>query len=93
MDAQYSGQRQFWPFVLLGREVNEILAERLPITIFVSLASLIVVYVLAIPIAILSAIYKYTWFDYLATTFGFIGLAMPSSWWRSSFPILVPDYR
>lgn len=67
------GRSFYW-----GREVNEILAERLPITIFVSLASLIVVYVLAIPIAILSAIYKYTWFDYLATTFGFIGLAMPS---------------
>ncbi len=67
------GRSFYW-----GREVNEILAERLPITIFVPLASLIVVYVLAIPIAILSTIYKYTWFDYLATTFGFIGLAMPS---------------
>ena len=66
------GRSFFW-----GRPVNELLAERLPITIFVSFTSLFVVYVLAIPIAILSAIYKYSWFDYLATTFGFIGLAMP----------------
>jgi peptide/nickel transport system permease protein len=67
------GMSFFW-----SRPVNDLLVERLPITIFVSLASLIVVYVLAIPIAIFSAIYKYSWFDYLATTFGFVGLAMPS---------------
>jgi peptide/nickel transport system permease protein len=67
------GRSFYW-----GREVNELLVERLPITMFVSLSSLIVVYILAIPIAIFSAIYKYSWFDYLATTFGFIGLAIPS---------------
>jgi len=67
------GRSFFW-----GRGVNELLVERLPITIFVSLASLLVVYALAIPIAIFSAIYKYSWFDYMATTFGFIGLAIPS---------------
>jgi peptide/nickel transport system permease protein len=67
------GRSFFW-----GRPVNELLAERLPMTLFVSFASLVVVYVLAIPIAIISAIYKYSWFDFLATTFGFIGLATPS---------------
>ncbi|MCJ7735863.1 MAG: ABC transporter permease, partial [Anaerolineae bacterium] len=39
------GRSFFW-----GRGVNELLVERLPITIFVSLASLLVVYALAIPI-------------------------------------------
>jgi peptide/nickel transport system permease protein len=67
------GRSFFW-----GRQVNELLTERLPMTLFVSFASLLVVYVLAIPIAIVSAIYKYSWFDVLATTFGFIGLATPS---------------
>ena len=67
------GMSFFW-----SRPVNQLLVERLPITMFVSLSSLIVVYILAIPIAIFSAIYKYSWFDYLATTFGFIGLAIPS---------------
>jgi peptide/nickel transport system permease protein len=67
------GRSFFW-----GRQVNELLAERLPMTMFVSFSSLLVVYVLAIPIAIFSAIHKYSWFDYLATTFGFIGLATPS---------------
>ncbi len=67
------GMSFFW-----SRPVNQLLVERLPITMFVSLSSLLVVYVLAIPIAIFSAIYKYSWFDYLATTFGFIGLAIPS---------------
>ncbi|MCU0522821.1 MAG: ABC transporter permease [Anaerolineae bacterium] len=67
------GTSFFW-----GRPVGDLLVERLPITIFVSLSSLIVVYTLAIPIAIISAIYKYSWFDFLATTFGFIGLATPN---------------
>ncbi len=67
------GRSFFW-----SRPVGDLLVERLPITMFVSLSSLLVVYTLAIPIAIISAIYKYSWFDYLATTFGFLGLAMPS---------------
>lgn len=67
------GRSFYW-----GTQVNVLLADRLPVTLFVSFSSLIVVYVLAIPIAIISAIYKYSWFDYAATFFGFIGLAMPS---------------
>jgi peptide/nickel transport system permease protein len=67
------GRSFYW-----GEQVNVLLADRLPVTLFVSFSSLIVVYVLAIPIAIISAIYKYSWFDYAAKFFGFIGLAMPS---------------
>jgi len=57
--------------------VNEVLRARLPMTIAISLASMLVVWALAIPIAILSATRHNTWFDYIATVFGFIGLATP----------------
>lgn len=57
--------------------VGEVIAARLPITIAMSLASLFVVYIVAIPIAILSAVYQYSWFDYIATFGGFVGLAVP----------------
>jgi peptide/nickel transport system permease protein len=58
--------------------VAEVLATRLPMTIAISLASLIVVWAIAIPIAIISATRHNTLVDYFFTLLGFIGLASPS---------------
>jgi len=60
------------------KPVIEVVMERLPLTIAISLASLVVVYIIAIPIGILSAVHQYSIIDYVATFFGFLGLAMPS---------------
>jgi peptide/nickel transport system permease protein len=60
------------------KPVIDVVMERLPMTLFISFASLIVVYLIAIPIAILSAVYQYSIFDYVATFFGFLGLAVPA---------------
>jgi peptide/nickel transport system permease protein len=57
--------------------VAEVLATRLPMTIILSLASLVVVWVLSIPIAIISATKHNTLVDYFFTFVGFIGLAVP----------------
>lgn len=59
------------------RPVGEVLAIRLPITLAMSFSSLLVVYLLSIPIAIISATNQYSLFDYASTFAGFIGLAMP----------------
>lgn len=59
------------------RPVGEVLAMRLPMTLAISFSSLVVVYVLAIPIAIISATHQYSLFDYVSTFGGFIGLAVP----------------
>lgn len=58
--------------------VREVVAERLPMTLVISFASLVVVYIIAIPIAVLSAVYQYSIFDYVATLVGFMGLAVPA---------------
>jgi len=58
--------------------VSEILQERLPFTIFLSLMTLIFTYVIAIPIAIYSAVKQYSVGDYGFTLMGFIGLAIPN---------------
>ena len=58
--------------------VSEVLATRLPMTIAISFASLIVVWTMAIPIAIISATKHNTLVDYFFTLLGFIGLASPS---------------
>lgn len=60
------------------RPVSEVVMERLPMTLLISFTSLLVVWALAIPIAIISATNQYSAFDYLSTFLGFVGLAMPT---------------
>lgn len=61
-----------------GRPVSYLINERLPQTLGLSLLSMVVTYVIAIPIGIYSATHQYSIGDYLATGYSFIGLATPS---------------
>jgi peptide/nickel transport system permease protein len=58
--------------------VVRLLGERLPYTVMLSLSTIFFTYLLAIPIGIYSATHQYSAGDYIATIFGFIGLATPS---------------
>ena len=60
-----------------GKPVSEVIAERLPVTLAISLMALIFSWLIAIPIGIYSATHQYSFVDYLATFIGFIGLATP----------------
>ncbi|MCB0136557.1 MAG: ABC transporter permease, partial [Caldilineaceae bacterium] len=60
-----------------GKPVGEVIAERLPITLTISLLALVFSWLVAIPIGIYSATHQYSLIDYLATFIGFIGLATP----------------
>src|SRR5256712_2233910 len=60
------------------RPVTEVIGERLWLTVVVSVAALILTWVLALPIGIYSAVRQYSMGDYLATFVGFIGLAVPN---------------
>ena len=60
-----------------GRPVGDVIAERLPITLAISLMALIFSWLIAIPLGIYSATHQYSLVDYLATFIGFIGLATP----------------
>ena len=61
-----------------NRPVAELIAERLPATLLLSMFSLVFVYVVAIPIGISSAVRQYSFTDYLFTFVGFVGLATPN---------------
>ena len=61
-----------------NRPVSDLIWERLGLTLVVSLATLIFVWVLAFPIGIYSAVRQYSWGDYISTFIGFIGLAIPN---------------
>lgn len=59
-------------------EVNRLLAQRLPASLAISTVSLILVYLLGLPIGIYSATRQYSAGDYLFTFIGFLGLAIPN---------------
>lgn len=61
-----------------NQPVGKLISERLPMTISISLITLIFTYVVAIPIGIYSATHQYSPIDYTATVVGFIGLAIPN---------------
>ena len=58
--------------------VSALIWERMALTLVLSVASMIFVWIVAIPIGIYSATHQYSLSDYLATFLGFIGLAIPS---------------
>ncbi|MCU9615097.1 ABC transporter permease [Caldibacillus lycopersici] len=61
-----------------GREVTEVIMDRIPNTVYLGLFSLLITIIVAIPIGIYSARHPYSLFDYAATGFGFFGLAVPN---------------
>jgi peptide/nickel transport system permease protein len=60
------------------RPVLEVIGDRLWLTMVVSLAALLLTWVLALPIGIYSAVRQYSLGDYAFTFLGFIGLAVPN---------------
>ncbi len=61
-----------------GRPVSDVIGDRLWLTMVVSVAAIILTWILALPIGIYSAVRQYSIGDYIATFVGFIGLAVPS---------------
>lgn len=52
----------------------------LPATLFLQLCSITLIFLLAVPIGIISAVKRNSFFDRAATVFVFIGYAMPTFW-------------
>jgi peptide/nickel transport system permease protein len=60
-----------------GKQVNEVLGDRIVPTVLISLATLVVTYAIAVPIGIYSAVRQYSVFDYIFTVIGFAGVSIP----------------
>jgi peptide/nickel transport system permease protein len=63
-----------------GRKVLDKIAERIPITLTINILSMLIIFVIAIPIGILSATKQYSMFDKLSTVFVFVGFSTPAFW-------------
>ncbi len=67
-------------FATDNRPVIDKIKERLSITIFINVLSLVLILVVAIPLGIFSAVYHNSLFDRSTTVFVFIGFAIPTFW-------------
>ncbi len=61
-----------------NRPVKDLIGERLLLTFVLSLAGLLLVWLIAFPVGIYSAVKRYTVGDYLATLLAFLGIAVPN---------------
>lgn len=87
LDQPMINQYWIWMSNLLGgdfgnsflydRPVGEVLAERIPRTIALALVSMLVTWVIAVPVGIYSALRKYSIGDHVATFLSFVGVAVP----------------
>jgi peptide/nickel transport system permease protein len=58
--------------------IARLIAERLPYTIVVAFSTLFFTYLVSLAIGVYSATHQYSLGDYVATVFGFVGLAIPN---------------
>ncbi len=65
---------------MIGRPVIEVVFERLPATLLLMVSSMILTLLITIPLGVISAIKKNSWFDNFVTVFSFIGMSIPSFW-------------
>ena len=68
-----------WGFSFVSRvDVDDLILQRLPTTIAIIGASLVLGILVALPIGTLSALRPYSIFDQVATTFAFVGFSLPT---------------
>ena len=60
--------------------VASAIASRMPATLELAVASMLVAIVFAIPLGVIAAVGKGTFVDHLATTFSLVGISMPNVW-------------
>jgi len=65
---------------ITSQPVSEMLLTGLPATLELTIGSLIVMLLVAIPLGSLSALYKDGWIDHVSRYFSIIGAAVPSFW-------------
>lgn len=62
------------------RPVSKKIIERIPITLAINILSLLLIFLIAVPIGIMSAVKENSLFDKSSTVFVFIGFATPTFW-------------
>ena len=69
-----------------GESVSKEIAERYPATMQLAFGAMLIALLIAVPLGIISAIYRNSWIDNVARMFALIGVSMPSFWFG---PLLI----
>jgi peptide/nickel transport system permease protein len=68
-----------WGFSFASRvDVDRLILQRLPVTIFILGSSLVLALLVALPVGVYAATRPYSIFDQIANTFAFIGFSLPT---------------
>lgn len=68
-----------WGFSFVSRiDVDQLIGQRIPVTLVIIGASQLVALLIALPVGILAAVKPYSWFDRIASTLAFIGFSLPT---------------
>jgi ABC-type dipeptide/oligopeptide/nickel transport system permease component len=63
-----------------GQPVTQMILERFPLTLTLALLGIVIALVLAIPLGIVSAVRRWSVWDYLGMLFSQVGMAVPGFW-------------
>lgn len=61
-----------------NRTVNEILGDKLPVSLELGLLSLGTALLFGLPLGVIAAVRRNTWADYVASMFGMVGISIPT---------------
>jgi len=68
-----------WGFSFVSRiDVDQLILQRLPVTVAIIGASQILALLIALPAGMLAAVKPYSWFDRIASTLAFVGFSLPT---------------
>ena len=65
-------------FKYANRSVNEIIAQKLPVSLELGSLSLLVALIVGLPLGVLAAVRRNSWLDYLASSIGLLGICVPT---------------
>ena len=73
-------QADFGHSLFSGRPIFELLLERIPATLHLSMAALVVAGIMAFPLGLLAAIRQHSIYDHGAMGFALLGMSIPNFW-------------
>jgi peptide/nickel transport system permease protein len=70
----------FGDSMISGQPVTKLILERFPLTLTIALLGIVISIIISIPLGVISAVKRWSFWDYLGMAFSQIGMAIPSFW-------------
>ncbi len=70
----------FGDSLISGQPVAALIMQRFPLTLSLALLGILISLIIAVPLGVLSAVKRWSFYDYLGMLFSQLGMAIPSFW-------------